>query len=222
MNKILAAASVVLLVTSIVLGYQLYELRPRENTCLTLKYDYTNKPWTGQIDAKLAKVMADNYKADIQKSLISINNTITSDSDARSVWFPLESIKSYIWDIERQSCLNACDPENLGLRIYFAKYPESSSPYWTWPGLWKVKNEYANHHTIFMIPTYRNGGNDIDFDPWKGCGKLLPPGTIVNPLDNANSNKDKYVFYYVRSETGGDGKNHGGLIPPGNPSGTSF
>jgi len=235
MNKvlILVITNVLLLALSCYLGYELYKKPniqnngittriPPEANCTSYTYDYSNKPWTGQIDARLAKVMAENYKNDKQKSLIYIDGSEIHDSDARSVWFPLESLKSYIWDVEKQSCSNNCNSEQLGLRIYFAKYPDKSSQFWSWPGLWEVKSEYENRHTIFMIPTYRNGGNDNDFDPWSGCNKVVTPGTINNPADTINSVKSKYVYYFALSETGQDGKNHGTLIPPGDPTGTSF
>jgi hypothetical protein len=234
-NKFLISISVLLMGLSGYLAYQLYikqntpvaitksGISPNAN-CNSFSYDYNNSPWAGRIDERLAKIMATNYKEDSEKSLIYINNKTNSDSDARSVWFPLESIKNYIWDIENQNCSNTnCNKEGLGLRIYFAKYPDKSSRDWLALGLSGIQNNYANRHTIFMIPTYHYGGNDIDFDPWSSSCKI--PTIITdnfNPADTNNQVRARYVFFADQSATGSDGKNHGNLIPPNDPTGTSF
>jgi hypothetical protein len=230
-TNFLLASSVILFVTSAYLAYRLSVVtntlqakKPFFTNCSSLKYDYSNSPWTGKIDVRLAKVMADNYKEDSQKSLISVNNKITPDSDARSAWFPLESLKSYIWDIENQNCLNSnCHKEVLGLRIYFAKYPDLSSRDWLALGLSGLKTTYANRHTIFMIPTYSYGDNNIDFNPWSSdCSKPVFNDNTFNPADTLNQTRARWVFFADQVITGSEGKNHGTLIPPGDATGSSF
>ena len=201
MNKFLLASTIILLILSGYLGFRLYgSTHPKDvaPTC-TPKCDYSSKLWTGKIDARLAKIMANNYEKDIQKSLIFINNGITHDSDARSVWFPLESLKSYIWDIEHQNCLNKdCHKETLGLRIYFAKYPDASSSEWQSLGLSGLQSSYANHHTIFMIPTYSHENYNIDFDPWSPkCDNPFIDTNTFYPVDSTHQTRARYLFFSV-------------------------
>jgi hypothetical protein len=222
MKKFLLATTVILLFTSAFLAYQLYtkaKTHPEHVAppC-TPKCDYSTTLWDGRIDASLAKIMAENYKNDRQKSMVFNNSGITQESDARSVWFPLESLKSYIWSVENKNCLNdACRKEVLGLRIYFAKYPGLESPEWSTGGLSGLQNAYANHHTIFMIPTYSQNGSNIDFDPWsRACGNLVLHSGSTDSISH------QAIYFFDQLTFDPSGKNHGTLIPPGDDAGTSF
>jgi len=55
----------------------------------------------------------------------------------------------------------------MGLRIYYARYPEAGSGS-SRPQLNGSNPDYLNRHTVFMVPTYdksTNGDLPIDFDP---------------------------------------------------------
>jgi hypothetical protein len=88
---------------------------------------------------------------------------------SKSVWFSLERLKSFIWEIESTMCNANCGGKNgksdsLGVRIYFGSYPAnlSSSPDYS-----VLPSNYAKYNSIFMVPTFydtKNKGN-IDFDP---------------------------------------------------------
>ena len=77
-----------------------------------------------------------------------------------------------------------------------------------------LRADYANHHTIFMVPTYWDWKlqANVDFDPFNGCrGKFGLTDT------------SKHALILWDMGTGdGDAQNHGSLIPPGTSSGTGF
>lgn len=187
------------------------------------------------INAETAKGMSQTYRKENQ--LRMKDNT----RDARSAWFSLESMKAFIYLIEKASCDSGCSQNlKLGIRVYYAKYPpERDFP----ESLSKaIPGSYAEHHTLFMVPTYRREDSmdiNYDFDPWHIGGTPCKPKTF-NSLFNQNfpfsdSNRSLILSIDTRQLTSDDGtvvgfldpmapliKNHGGLIPPDPPEGTAF
>jgi hypothetical protein len=173
--------------------------------------DYTGVPMPNMLDARLAKQIADLYREDRSKS--QVNGT--SVDDTRSVWFDLEAIKHYIWKIEDTLRKQGCKPGDLklGLRIYYAKYPDSSRI-----KEYGVDPSYADHHTIFMVATYKGEKKQIDFDPWnvgKDKCKPLPLSTILQGMGTGRGKQIGSLASYT-GQGSGDGRvlNHGGLKPP--------
>ncbi|NOU37099.1 MAG: hypothetical protein HOO89_00170 [Ferruginibacter sp.] len=123
-------------------------------------YEYNNVGTAPSLDMNLVKTMAYNFQSS------------SSSLDTRSVWFNLETIKSFIYQIESKTC--ACDSA-LGVRVYFGKYPVDAS----WQGAFKPElgnlrtevalkfgsNKYENINTIFMVPTHKINAINYDFDP---------------------------------------------------------
>lgn len=159
--------------------------------------DYSSAPWVGVIDYNTAVTLAERYRADDGKNFIGDGHTITTVHDARRVWYNLDSLKKFLWEIDSNACHYNCH-DTLGVHIYFAKYPDADQCVTL-----HLNPAYANHHTMFMIPTYwdSESGRNIDFDPSKGCrGRLTPKGRL---------------FLFGGGTTDNiDGQNHGNLAPP--------
>lgn len=80
---------------------------------------------------------------------------IYKNTDARSIWFSLETIKQFICTIEKNNARLSHPATDLGIRFYYAVYEDTFH-------LAAKKNQ----HTLFMVPTYKNGnGSEVDFDP---------------------------------------------------------
>ncbi len=77
-------------------------------------------------------------------------------TDARSIWFPLETIKKFICSIEKYNGKLSTPNKELGIRFYYAVYGKD----------YEVIAK-RNRHTLFMVPTYQaNAGQpQVDFDP---------------------------------------------------------
>ncbi len=84
--------------------------------------------------------------------------------DARACWFAVDTLKKFICIIEKYSRKLKIPAKDLGIRFYYAVYPDSSAKH-----LWNRK--YASQHTLFMVPTYNDKKKnfDIDFDPRFSC-----------------------------------------------------
>jgi hypothetical protein len=136
---------------------------PVTSTCKdTLCQDYSNAPFIG-LSANAAKDMADAYYKDSSKSFIEFNGRNASyTEDAKSIWFSLETLKKFIWNIEKSKC-QGCNL-TLGIRIYYAKYPDTN---YMMNKLAVVNPQYSFHHTLFMVPTYfkTEVNRNVDFDP---------------------------------------------------------
>lgn len=173
--------------------------------CSELCMNYTDVPWEGKINQDIARTIANKYKEDRAKSFIWNGTEITDNKDSRAIWFPLETLKRYIWDIERQQCIHKCK-DSLGLRIYFARYPNKQDAIWNSDMMEPVEG-YQDRHTLFMVPTYWTGTFNQDFDPWVGCRLVRGP--------SGDSISKKAILFI-------DAQNHGGLIPPDPEDGMVF
>lgn len=143
-----------------------------------------------------ATTMAANYTANCQNLLSE--RLGGEQPDARSVWFSLETLKEFVFNIEKSLCNQNCNQKlELGVRIYYAQYPDIAALRTTYTSiqnglslyddLQDINNRYGKNHTLFMVPTYDKAipvGKKlpiqydtvhVDFDPWH--------------LDNCNSPK---------------------------------
>lgn len=156
--------------------------------------------------------------------------------DTHSVWFDLETLKSFIYHIESNMKLSLdVANERLGVRIYYADYPKKN--------LWQSSNseyhadlkglpfEYYSRHTLIMIPTLGKKTGDENKD---GVPEYLDTDIdILKPP--ANNQKEtfeigKYVgskkllpvlmphTIFIQDREGGytSAQNHGSMIPPAN------
>lgn len=181
----------------------------------------TVKVQKGFITAAAAQRMSQDYKADKRKSRVARNN---GDEDATSIWFSLDVLENFIKTI-RDSTRNADCQLNLGVRIYYAKYPSAQEM--TAASFTGLNPVVAKHHTVFLVPTYYSDSlhmnADFSFDHiGNKCKPTLYYKVMENPttkpisvLGALNSfrapNSGTHVFYSVQ--------NHGGLSPP-NGAGT--
>ena len=235
MKKFLTASSVILLATSVYLGYEVYKLRntitalKKTNvlqTCSSFNYDYSNGDSVGMINYEAAKLLHDAYNRN-KKGIAVYNNdgALVPGEDSKSIWFSLDRLKNFIWQIEKQNCDSGC-PDSLGLRIYFGRYPNLKGyKDGRDSGLANVKVDYSGRLTLFMVPTYWNSARSVyyDFLPLENNCKaaLSTPSGRIGEFDYWN--RSRFILLFDMSgPTGGDSQNHGGLIPPGNPEGTSF
>jgi hypothetical protein len=190
--------------------------------------DYSSDPFKG-ISAKLAQRISDNYERDKGKKYIGMGAENTSIEDARSAWFSLETLKKFIWNIEYKACEQKCKLR-LGIRIYYAKYPDSTTMQAD-PELKNMVNpQYALHHTLFMVPTYERHDGNIDFDPWHWGADNCTPEPLREQFSagkvDLKTARSKSLILTVWSKymlpiTGSAAQqNHGDLAPPPNGSGS--
>lgn len=72
--------------------------------------------------------------------------------DARSIWFNLDTIKTFICTIEKYSGALKLSSGSLGIRIYYAVYDDTG--------------RFPRMHTLFMVPTCQDhNGDQVDMDP---------------------------------------------------------
>ncbi|MGB8190775.1 MAG: hypothetical protein WCF67_02595 [Chitinophagaceae bacterium] len=157
MKNISLAANVVLIgvIALLVWGTPLYIGMKKDfprianpTNCVECK-DYSSTP-IHLLDAQTAQRMAIAYASDNGKNFMSTNPEM---EDARSLWFDLETIKNFIWRIEKGACNNGCGHLRLGIRIYYAKYPNKSAMSID-KNLMSLNPDFAERHTLFMVPTY--------------------------------------------------------------------
>jgi hypothetical protein len=175
----------------------------------SIAINYSNNPFTG-IDVNLANYMVDKFKS-----------SLADTNDTRSVWFNLDTLKRFIWHIEKESQLKGFgsqELEKLGLRIYYGIYPSQSTWASTYPNMIGVNTTFENKHTVFIIPTYFDGTFNREFDPTKFASD--------NPIPLRQQLNEKNTTLYALGATNPDVdlQNHGDLIPPmnGNYRGADF
>lgn len=206
MKKILIISNVVLL--SIVVFQACKSLKEGNTniarmgtTCMPCR-DYSSVPLT-LMDANLAKAIAERYAGDAGKNFIVSGGTASAVEDARSVWFSLETLKNFIWKIEDPLCKQGCTGMGLGLRIYYAKYPEDMASH---PSLAGLSNDFRNRHTVFIVPTYNDGSRNVDFDPANLGPVTCRPKTFKQWFNDSIPPSLPPLVLSVQ--------NHGDLAPP--------
>lgn len=207
-------------------------------TCPPCK-SYAGVPFSG-LTTSTALMISSNYKTMNQPLLALQHGTV---QDANSIWFSLETLKNFIWNIEDAACQNGCNTNslNLGIRIYYARYPDDDSmnsipdlqplPHNTQTNA--VPDSYAGHHTIFMVPTFQDATDlriQWDFDPWhwnKSPGGCVPTSMTqwlvdtIAPFGSSRSLIFSQTANYPPNPQNSTG-NHGDMIPPGRPIGPGY
>lgn len=143
------------------------------------------KDFKGMIDPKTAIALSKAYAADNAKSLVYVDNKVTTEKDARSIWFSLNDLKKYVAYIEQQARKSGCtNIDNFGLRLYYGKYP-SKEEIAANANLKGLEN-YASRHTIFFSPTFydKKTNTNIDINPTqvsRDCGFNLANNENTKP-----------------------------------------
>lgn len=197
----------------------------RIETSICTDYDH-EKPST--LTTSLVRDMINQYRSN---QYLAINNSRDSlEPDAHSIWFDLDTIKKFVYHIERNVAKNSTDTDNkLGLRIYYAAYPklsEFTKPYnkdIAFMATDTLKKQYATRHTLIMIPTIfnKNLNGDVDFNP---LDVTTYNGYVSSVIKKENQivhyQSPKYQPMVLATASSGDimARNHGNLIPPADPS----
>ncbi|HAN65088.1 MAG TPA: hypothetical protein DCQ34_01800 [Chitinophagaceae bacterium] len=189
-------------------------------------YDHTNTPFEG-VNAGTAWQISNNYKL-YNLPQLEIDGV---GQDANSIWFSLESLKNFIWQLEEEVCKRRCDKGmSLGVRVYYARYPEVLTN-----DLADLDPAFAQRHTLFMVPTFQDEANSQvhwDFDPWHWGTDPCTPKPMSDWFRLGNKpfgDENSLIFSIDESQyfmTGGGvlsaAMNHGDLVPPYPSQGTGY
>ena len=194
----------------------------------TICMNYQNDS-ISRLPVDLVYDMVRGYETNQLKSIQDTLNLI----DSRAVWFDLKTLKKFLYHIEMTTTKSngRISPEDLGLRIYFARYPGQEEWGTNYDGTLAYFNnsdetkQYAKKHTLIMVPTIKGDVDHIDFNPddestyTNGLPNyadildydmplplLMPLPTAQLPLTNPSITA----------------QNHGGLFPPKKSNGLVF
>lgn len=162
----------------------------------------------GMLSFSLAKSMSEDYARDSGKRYVWEGNVATDSLDARSIWFDLKKMKTFIAYVEESLCKKGCnDTTSIGIRFYYAKYPGVEDIDHN-TDLAGVPTIYARRHTLFLVPTVWDPVKkiNVDFDP-----SSLGSNCTFRPMDTL---KSKVWIALPNTASGEQGKNHGSLMPP--------
>ncbi len=201
---------------------------PPSTTSICMDYDSERM---STLDADLIHTMVQGYRTH-QLDYIQSKFGSIAPTDAYSIWFDLETLKKYLYHIEKNAKRvdATITDKKLGVRFYYAAYPDSTTiEKDRFRDLDFMKSDakykkYNGLHTLVMIPTITGaGGKELDFNPLdadtftKGFyqdSKYALNSTSTLPDDTA-------ALTGTPSRSMG-GKNHGTLAPPENIVGLGF
>ena len=172
---------------------------------------------------ELVDDMTEGYRLR-QKAAIDATHSM---DDTKAIWLDLETVKQFIYQIENKAKNDRANPtasDKLGLRIYYANYPDKSD--WSKTGYDNaispflndaIRKNYEYMHTIVMIPTIRRNGVEMDFDPTNPTTYetgIVNTGNItgLSPTGNRSNNQSNSV----------GAQNHGQMYPPYPEAGMTF
>lgn len=215
--------------TAIIAAFAGYMVRPNSapvKDCTNVVMNYSDSPAYSLIDGRTLLQMTQNYKnGNGSQPIDSITNSYTNAiskvkrlPDATSVWFRLEDLKRFIWEIESKVCAwrESCPNPNLsqlGVRIYYARYsPTGKFDQSFGRNLADLPDSVENQHTVFMVPTFDAKSNNpliparhIDFNLNGG------PNNGFCQQKSMSNEGPAFRAYTVLLPLG---KNHGDLCPP--------
>lgn len=212
------------------------ELINKDEVCMNYSNDSISSLKNGLIH-DMVNLYRDNQLQSIQGSTIRPMN-----DDAHTIWFNLDTIKKFIYHIEKNVKSNPDTKDSkLGLRIYYAAYPEST----LWRSNYKnltdllndpVTSQYGKKHTLVMLPTILTKDGKIkDIN-------LLNKSTFTNGLTKFENPKENNIMpndlrniniaalfptpstntSITNPDDDISARNHGALYPPGNPIDSGF
>ena len=214
--------SILLGIVAVAFAVYVYKFPPSNNDLSkSICMNYSNTDMS-QLEVPLVHEMVNGYK---DNQLFHINNQIRID-DAHSIWFDLETLKAFMYHIE----MNAKESEfkltdkDLGLRIYYSRYPESKS----WEDHKDLQGQVDQNceklHTLLMIPTINKKGLNMDFNPLDirtYTENLKHFEDYSNP--NSNYRTPALGLMNTRNSSSSSGaQNHGSLFPPKTTNGHGF
>jgi hypothetical protein len=209
---------------------------PDKDRSATICMDYQTEP-PAVLTSELVKSMVTRY-SDAQ--LNNIQNAAVNNvpKDARSIWFDLETLKKFLYQIEYNASKNPSKIQNksLGVRIYYAAYPENDKMRQysqTQAQGFSFNPNYEKLHTLVMIPTItdKESENHYDFNP-------LDVNSYVGFVNMNRDNRYAFINSNYPILTLGPGaeettnaqgissqvsaRNHGSLTPPDTFEGLGF
>ncbi|KMQ66059.1 hypothetical protein ACM46_00385 [Chryseobacterium angstadtii] len=162
-------------------------------------------PGSNTIASELVKKLISNYR-DNQMQAVNKELGIT---DSQSIWFDLAKLKNFIACIENEA--RNANPDvseaDLGIRFYYAAYPKADD--WGIMESHPVEREYAERHTLVMIPTLKKEDENGDMLNYDFC-----PSNNGSTL--ALASRKQALNSLTLAE------NHGTLSPPDNPKTEMF
>lgn len=213
---------------------------PVETSAVCMDY---NQYHYSTLKTGLVRDMVEIYRKN-QLRAIATSSTNPISNDAYSIWFDLDTIKKFIYHIERGVQQNGAANSKLGLRLYYAAYPDKS----TWSNqnyedlrgfLGNPETElYEKKHTLVVIPTINIGSPaaNHDFNPFDKdtyVNGIQKPPVPENPEQGFDDpTRSDPIMALTASDNPNDpsakdpspvvARNHGTLIPPASNAGVGF
>jgi hypothetical protein len=88
-------------------------------------------------------------------------------TEAALAYVTFADLKKYMCFIENLSSKNGfLNVSNLGIRMYYGRYPYTAAELATYNENHTIDDCVAGHHTLVMVPTFRDGEITTDFNPY--------------------------------------------------------
>lgn len=161
---------------------------------------------TNTIDSGLVQKLISNYR---NNQMQAVNKEL-GITDSHAIWFDLPKLKKFIACIEDEAA--KVNPEvseqDLGIRFYYAAYPKAED--WGIMDNHPVEREYAERHTLVMIPTLKKEDETGEMLHYDFC-PLTSGSTLAMAGKRAGETPPETIA-----------ENHGSLSPPDNTIGEIF
>lgn len=163
-----------------------------------------------ELDVNLIKTMVNNYKSN---QLRFVEDGLKKP-DTQSIWFDLETLKSFVAQIEKNTKANdsTINTNQLGIRMYYASYPAKEDMV-AFEDLRETPQEYEKMQTLIMIPTIKIEKSNVDYNPLDAQTYSTGIKNIEqNGLSNSSGTTETRMALTSIEKTAA--QNHGSLCPP--------
>ncbi|WP_396212546.1 hypothetical protein [Flavobacterium sp.] len=202
----------------------------RSLTDICMDYNTITPP---TLTTEMVRSMVSQYSG-TQLNSIQTAPTNAVAVDARSIWFDLETLKEFLYQIEYNVNKNPRQGRDreLGVRIYYAAYPENTkmrnlAATQTDPNF-SYNPAYEKKHTLVMIPTIGKDGENYDFNPLDVNSYIGFTNMKTGGVFSANSSSYATLSLGTSANPLNQGtnptvaRNHGRLCPPDGYPGNAF
>lgn len=155
-----------------------------------------------------------------------------NENHVKAIRFDLETLKKFIYHIELAAKKQNKSSKDLGIRIYYARYPKLAS--WSDPNLFQkdlsgflgnpITKKYVGKHTLIMIPTENIGGVHHDYNPL-ATNLTFQNNILRKKIDiskDIKTQENPRITALMPQNSNNLRQNHGELYPPYSEDGMDF
>lgn len=172
---------------------------------------------SGSICSNYSNTTQNQLETKLIHKMTELYRNSTGKQGSKSIQLSVETLKQFLYHLENQATTNGVPIQELGIRIYFARYPKKS----TWSTSYSrdlsgflsntTTEKYALNNTVIIIPTKKIGNEHYDFNP---LDIDTYSGGLDSDYDVTDNLSSSILQFALTIDPTTSAQNHGQMYPP--------